>query len=159
MKRSWLSAIIICLLFALCIVRVVRLGFVPPSQCSEVYKTYAGAADVKASYVKNFRLNDTLTVNVTVLAAETDSAFTALLSDFNRVIPYFDTLPKLHREYSTIMWRAPKTDYSEPPDSTNCINNDIFSSHLGRRVIVIFHIETNEQYDVVSQYIFDKAIE
>lgn len=131
----------------------------PLRHVSDTYSKYEGVDGVSAAFMKGYRINDTISVDVTLLKADNDSVYMALLSDFNRVIPYFDTLPMLHREYSTITWKAPKADYTKTTDTTNCINNDIFSSHLSRRVIVIFHIETKEQYDVISQYIFDKAIE
>ena len=51
---------------------------VPYWQCSEVYKRYHKVEGVRASYIKNFPLNDTLTIGVTLLEA-TDSAGWELL--------------------------------------------------------------------------------
>ena len=56
---------------------------VPYWQCSEVYKRYKDVEGVRATYVKDYRVNDTLTVGVTLLEATTDSGWAKLVSKFN----------------------------------------------------------------------------
>ena len=46
---------------------------VPYSQCSEVYKRYCEVEGIRATYLKDYRLNDTVTVGVTLLEAETEA--------------------------------------------------------------------------------------
>lgn len=60
---------------------------VPFSQCSEVYQKYAGNPGIDASFVKNFRINDTLNVDVTVLKATDSVGWATMLSDFNIPTP------------------------------------------------------------------------
>ena len=64
---------------------------VPYCQCSEVYKRYHKVEGVRASYIKNFPLNDTLTIGVTLLEATTDSGWAMLQEDFG--------LPVIPKEY------------------------------------------------------------
>jgi len=54
----------------------------PLEECSPEYLRYKDAPGIRASFVKNFPINDTLAVNVLLLEATSDSAFCALLRDF-----------------------------------------------------------------------------
>ncbi len=58
--------------------RVVQL-----EECSEVYRRYEGLEGIDAAYIKNYRVNDTLTLPVTLLEATTDSGWARLVSKFN----------------------------------------------------------------------------
>ena len=51
-------------------------------QSSEVYKRYSKVEGVRATYIKDFRVNDTVTVGVTLLEATTDSGWAVLQEDF-----------------------------------------------------------------------------
>ncbi len=75
------------------VVQVVRYlpRVVPYWQCSEVYKRYSHVEGVRATYVKDYRINDTLTVAVTLLEATTDSGWAMLQEDFG--------LPVIPKEY------------------------------------------------------------
>lgn len=52
-------------------------------ECSEVYRRYEGLEGIDAAYIKNYRVNDTLTLPVTLLEATTDSGWARLVSKFN----------------------------------------------------------------------------
>ena len=39
-------------------------------ECSEVYRRYEGLEGIDAAYIKNYRVNDTLTLPVTLLCAK-----------------------------------------------------------------------------------------
>ena len=75
---------------ALIVVSVLVVGFVvwylPPAiaywRCSEVYKRYSRVEGVRATYIKDFRVNDTLTIGVTLLEATTDSGWATLMDAF-----------------------------------------------------------------------------
>ena len=74
MKRTDYITLLICLLavgVALVVVRCPRT--VPWEQCSEVYKKYSQMDGINAAYIKDYRINDTLTIGVTLLEATTDS--------------------------------------------------------------------------------------
>ena len=75
---------------ALIISFVIGVGFLvwflPPAiaywRSSEVYKRYSKVEGVRATYIKDFRVNDTVTVGVTLLEATTDSGWAVLQEDF-----------------------------------------------------------------------------
>ena len=88
-KKDTIICLVISLvgLLAALVVLYMRLT-VPYWQCSEVYKRYAHVEGVRATYIKNFPVNDTLTVGVTLLEATTDSGWVRLQEDFGLpVIP------------------------------------------------------------------------
>ena len=71
-------------------------GMVPPWQCSEVYKRYKDVEGVRATYIKNYPLNDTLTIGVTLLEATTDSGWAVLQEDFE--------IPVIPKEFEEIFY-------------------------------------------------------
>ena len=84
MKRTGLITLAAC--FAVLVMAVVVIRYprtVPLEECSDVYKRYKDVEGVRATYVKDYRVNDTLTVGVTLLEATTDSGWAKLVSKFN----------------------------------------------------------------------------
>ena len=89
----------IYIIFVLVVVAAIVVGLavryvpsvVPYWQCSEVYKRYSKVEGVCASYIKDYRINDTLTIGVTLLEATTDSGWAMLQEDFG--------LPVIPKEY------------------------------------------------------------
>ena len=83
MKKKAIIIVIIAMLLlgmlaCLLCPRVVQL-----EECSEVYRRYEGLEGIDAAYIKNYRVNDTLTLPVTLLEATTDSGWARLVSKFN----------------------------------------------------------------------------
>ena len=87
------------LVIATCCVLAVVAGFtlkhcqrtLPERKCSQVYQRYAHVEGIQAAYVKDYRINDTLTIGVTLLEATTDSGWAMLQEDFG--------LPVIPKEY------------------------------------------------------------
>ena len=79
MKRGWIICVVVCLLAAAAVTVAMRWPrTVPLAQCSEVYRQFVDHRDIKASYIKDFKVDDSLSVDVTLLQATTDSAWFAL---------------------------------------------------------------------------------
>ena len=70
MKKSWIITFILCLLLlgGGCVAAFLPRT-VPFYKCSDEYKKYSRVDGVEASFIKDFRINDTLTVDVTMLKA------------------------------------------------------------------------------------------
>ena len=92
MKKNNLICVV---LFVTVVVAMLAWGYlarvVPYWQCSEVYKRYSRVEGVRATYMKDYRINDTLTIAVTLLEATTDSGWAMLQEDFG--------LPVIPKEY------------------------------------------------------------
>ena len=55
----------------------------PAEECGEVYCRYSNRDDLKVSFLKDFRINDSTTVDVTTLTAKDSAGWEALLREMN----------------------------------------------------------------------------
>lgn len=119
--------------------------FFPLRSVSEVYAKYADMEGVNAAFVKDYRINDTLAVDVTFLQAADSGSWVMLKSDFS--------IPELSPNFMQSIYdgedlittkQFPKSE-SHRSDSENMVPNDILAiSHL-RQVIIVFHINSNSE--------------
>ena len=125
-------------------------GWVPYWQCSEVYKRYKDVEGVRATYVKDYRVNDTLTMGVTLLEATTDSGWVRLQEDF-AVIPVPPEALAFCDSNTVNVWLAAKRDYSLRADSI-LLNNDLIAMNYMKHIISVFKLESEEQRDAILHY-------
>ena len=154
-----LFVVLLCLLLAGGVVLVLLPCSPMPWQCSKLYWQYRGQEGIEASYVKQYPVDDTTLVDVTLLHATTDSAWIELC---HKTFPY--NYPDSLKENviygnSQSQWVASKDDIRKnviPTDTTQC--NLVF---LSARInyIIVFHSENKAQvskiYDKISQYLFN----
>ena len=142
---SWPVTLTVCLLIVLGTLTVkLWPRTVPFDQCSVAYQTYANQPGIRAAFIKDYRINDTVSVNVTLLEAKNDSAWTILQTDFNVPI-----IPEEYRELvsnsnSVDFWLASKDN---PKDRTDTIisHNNIIVMSRQMQTICICHIENKYQ--------------
>lgn len=154
---SWPATLTLCLLIVLGALAVkLWPRTVPFEQCSEVYKKYAGADGVDATFLKDFRVNDSVAVDVVLLEARTDSAWGMLLQEFN-ITPPPQEVTEILGDDRIDIWGAPKKDYSLPMDSI-LLNNDLIAMSWTDRRISVFSIETMQQLRSVMHNQFKESI-
>lgn len=148
MKKSWPITILVCLLIlgggALI------LGWprtVPFEQCSEIYQKYANEEDIKASFIKDFKVNDTVFVDVTLLEAIDSTGWDILKKDFE-----VDSLPpELQQlvdngEDLVFTKSRPKSEI----DKSDFPNDLLAISHM-IHTVTVFHINSEiEKYAVLN---------
>ena len=84
MKRLWPITILLCLLLAAgCIILVRCPRTVPTDQCSEVYRRYKDRDDLSVAFVKDYRIGDSITVDVTTIEAKDSASWESLLRGMN----------------------------------------------------------------------------
>lgn len=94
MKKSWPITILICLLLlGGGAVVIFWPRTVPFEQCSEIYQKYANVEKVKASFIKDFKVNDTVFVDVTLLEAIDSTGWDILKTDFKVPPPPLELQP------------------------------------------------------------------
>ncbi len=94
MKRSWLITILVCLLILGGGGAVLLLPQVVPfNQCSDVYKRYAKMDGVDATFIKDYKVNDTVFVDVTLLEAIDSTGWDILKTDFKVPPPPLELQP------------------------------------------------------------------
>ena len=129
---------------------------VPLEECSEVYKRYHKVEGVRATYVKDYPVNDTLTVGVTLLEATDSAGWEYLLQAFN--------IPQEMIEMEEIdvwTWKAFK---NHPEEAYNLTVNDrqveqsdleIVSISMKNQDICVFHTQNEQEHNEV----FNQKIE
>ena len=119
---------------------------VPFDQCSDLYKQYANVEGIDASFIKDYKVNDTVFVDVTLLEATTDSAWNGLVKEFNFGDQFNAELPSDTNAVS--FWFAPRNHYNLPMDST-LLNNDIVVASQYRKTMAVFHITSEDQVNAI----------
>ena len=157
MKKNNLICVV---LFVTVVVAMLAWGYlarvVPYWQCSEVYKRYSRVEGVRATYMKDYRINDTLTIGVTLLEATTDSGWAVLQEDFN--------VPVVPKEYEELFCGdSNKVSVEGVPKKVplyfgeDTIYNDLIVTSRYRRTIAHFVITSREQKRlIINKHLDDK---
>ena len=84
MKRNWPYYIIAFCLALLTVYVLHNSGRIFPSgEVGEVYRRYCNRDDIRVEFFKDFRVNDSITVDVTTLTAKDSASWEALLREMN----------------------------------------------------------------------------
>ena len=149
-----LFVVLLCLLLAGGVVLVLLPCSPMPWQCSKLYWQYRGQEGIEASYVRDYPVDDTTLVDVTLLRATTDSAWVSLCMES---LPY--GYPDNLKE-NIILGNA-VTQYISSKDDirTKVIPTDTNSYNLVwltaiQKSIIIFHTENLTQ----TSTILDKGV-
>jgi len=148
MKKSWPITILVCL-FILGGGALI-LGWprtVPFDQCSDLYKQYVAVEGINATYIKDYKVNDTVFVDVTLLEAIDSTGWDILKKDFE--VPALP--PELQQLVDngedlvfTKMIPKPKIDTSDFPNDLLAISHMIHT-------VTVFHINSEiEKYAVLN---------
>ncbi len=162
MKRPWTIFAVLALLVvgAIALWRYV----VPLRQVSDLYLRYEHADGIAASYIHNYRINDTLTLDVTLLEATTDSGWARLVRDFciPRIEDYPDSLKALFLDNdspSIDFWNYPQGHPEQKMDTVNRDRNDMLYLDHKTRIISLFHTRQYSEHDAVFDVKMNKYLE
>ena len=130
---------------------------VPWEKCSEVYKKYSRVEGVRATYVKDYRVNDTLTVGVTLLEATDSAGWERLKEDFGLTV-----IPKeLEEKYSSdsnkvLVKKYPKRESLYSGGDT--LADDIVAISYYKHSIIHFIVECDEQKEIIMHKQYDENL-
>ncbi len=121
----------------------------PRVDTGELYKSYAGRQDIDATFLHAFPLGDTVTVDVTILHAATDSSWGELLKDFS-----FTPIPQEALEFLGMESRKKSFKKIHKPNQMQRENETISDSLLiviqeDKYTLSIFQLENRIQYDAI----------
>ena len=164
MKREWQIKVLV-----LVVVGVVILvaKFLPPAmaywESSEVYKRYSRVEGVRATYVKDFRVNDTLTVGVTLLEATDSAGWVRLLQRFNASDDMVKTAEYSQDTNKVWLRLSPKGRPEEKigvgtqggGSKENDLEYEMVTISFEVRAIGIFHTNSKEELFALYNYNFD----
>ena len=159
---SWTAVILLCLLLvAGAAVLVLTPRTVPFDECSPLYRQYAGHEDIEATFVKDYPVDDTTLVDVTLLRATTDSAWESLCHEFT---PYefsdsSDYINNLMHDTTSVTFRAVSKDDPKQIIKPNKIYDfNLIALTAKEKSIGIFQIKTKSQYEVTFITIADNML-
>lgn len=139
-RRFWL--IVAAIVAAEVLAAVVwRCYLYPEREVSDLYLRYAEDPGVEASYVKGFRINDTLAIDATLLHATDSANWERLLNDFH-LVNFIDTNLYSQPQSFSISMVSPK-------DPTKRVNNseETFCSCVAFPFEKEIHIYSTENDD------------
>lgn len=152
---SWPVTLTVCLLIVLGTL-IVKLWprTVPFDQCSEIYQKYASMENVKASFIKDYKVNDSVFVDVTLIEATTDSAWNVILNDFN--------MPVIPEEYRELVEKNSSIEFNliskEDPQKIDedIDNNDVLVLSRQKHSVCILHINNKIQRNAIIRNKLDE---
>lgn len=152
---SWPVTLTVCLLIVLGTL-IVKLWprTVPFDQCSFAYQTYASQPGICASFIKDYRINDTVFVDVTFIEATTDSAWNVILNDFN--------MPVIPEEYRELVEKNSSIEFNliskEDPQKIDedIDNNDVLVLSRQKHSVCILHINNKIQRNAIIRNKLDE---
>ena len=159
MRHRWtITLLLMPLLLAVVALAVYRCHTVPLSQCSEVYQRYHDIPGIRASFIKDKQINDTLRLDMTLFEADDSLAFAALLKAWGRSDEFIhDIQASIVDENTRFIKRIPK-GHPELPADTDNNNNEMVAIFPAKRAVAIFHTTNATQIDATMDAHFDKTV-
>ncbi len=156
-RRFWLLVGIILLVELAAITLWKRwYWFFPTGQVSEVYTKYAGTDGINVAFFKDYRINDTVFVDVTLLEAKDSVIWTTLKKDFEVPNPPPDVQQFIDNGEDLIYVKVIPKSTTTDTILDSYSNNLLAISHL-KRTLTVFHIKNKEELNAVRHYNYDKS--
>jgi len=149
MKRSQLISIAIVLVSTLLAILLHRPRMLPVSECSHIYKKYYKTEGIDATFIRGYKLNDSVSVDVTILAATDSIHWGSLLQDFSVQESVIAFMQEHNKSVSSKI--APIGHYDQFPDSVMA-NNEFILVYFQKKTIYIFHLKDEVQLNAIIRY-------
>ncbi|MBR5354472.1 MAG: hypothetical protein IK126_12255 [Bacteroidales bacterium] len=149
---SWRSTALLCLLILGSAAAVILW---PRSDDASLSRHYNHIPGIKATYFKDYPINDTLSINVTLLEALDSTAWSTLRNDFN-IAELDPALQQLINSGLDPLFtrRVNKDDYTQSVDST-CPNSQLLAFSYTSQTVTLFHVTNKEEIHAVLYHNLD----
>ena len=149
-KRFWLIVAILALIEAVILCVALQWKYIFPSrEVSDLYTRYEKVDGIETSFIKDYKVNDTVFVDVTLIETKDTALWDSLCKDFD--ISLFLMYPKEYRERMSIEHsfgqQVIKNTIVSESDSLYKENLIIFS-HTNMSMC-IFHNVNDNQYNAI----------
>lgn len=156
-KRFWLIIAILALVEALvCYIAIQWKYIFPSNEVSEIYARYEKVEGIDVSFVKDYKVNDTVIVDVTLLEATDSVIWTTLKKDFEVPNPPPDVQQFIDNGEDLIYVKVIPKSTTTDTILDSYSNNLLAISHL-KRTLTVFHIKNKEELNAVRHYNYDKS--
>ena len=129
---------------------------IPFDQCSDLYKQYANVEGIDATFIKDYKVNDTVFVDVTLLEAKDSADWATLKKDFEVPNPPPDVQQFIDNGEDLIYVKVIPKSTTTDTILDSYSNNLLAISHL-KRTLTVFHIKNKEELNAVRHYNYDKS--
>ena len=153
MKKRTLLTILMFLAVVAAVGAVFWRHILPRWQVSDIYRRYEHVDGIAASYIHNYPGNDTLSLDVTLREATTDSGWAILVRDFE-----MDELSPL---LQMLIDRGENLVFSKLIPRSNpsaSAENDVLAYSYTTRSVSIFHVANDEEKHAVLYHNIKKSI-
>ena len=151
---SWLFTFTVCLLLVGGAIAVV---FWPRQYGSEIYQYYSNIKGIKASYFENYRINDTVFVDITLLEAVDSIGWNILCEDFN--IIKLDSVSQKKVDNGKDLVFTKQTSIKDLSKSYISASEDTVLRAVSflRKEVSVFHTKNKKERHAVFYYNLDKT--
>ena len=158
MKPKQLIFPIIIFLAIVLVALAVRLWprTVPFDRCSDVYKRYAAVDGIDATFIKDYKVNDTVFVDATLLEAKDSAVWVMLKNDFEVPNPGPIAQQFIDNGEDLIGVKLIPKSIAVDTTSKEYPNNLLAISYLNH-TLTIFHIKNDVEKHAVKYHNFDKS--
>lgn len=151
---SWLFTFTVCLLLVGGAIAVV---FWPRQYGSEIYQYYSNIKGIKASYFENYRINDTVFVDITLLEAVDSNGWNILCEDL--FIVKLDSLSqkKVDNGKDLIFTKQLSINDLSKTNTSTFEDSVLRTVSYLRKEVSVFHTKNEKERHAVFYYNFDKT--
>ncbi len=129
---------------------------VPFDQCSDVYKRYAAVDGVVATFIKDYKVNDTVFVDATLLEAKDSAVWVMLKNDFE--VPHPGPIAQQFIDNGEDLIGVKIIPKSSASDTIlTPYPNDVLAISYLNHTLTIFHIKKDVEKHAVKYHNFDKS--
>lgn len=156
-KRFWLIIAILALVEALvCYIAIQWKYIFPSNEVSEIYARYEKVEGIDVSFVKDYKVNDTVLVDVTLLEATDSVGWATLKKDFEIPNPPPDFQQFIDNGEDLIGVKVIPKSTTTDTILDSYSNILLAISHL-KCTLTVFHIKNKEELNAVRHYNYDKS--
>lgn len=125
--------------------------FFPSKEVSELYTQYAETEGLNVAYFKDYRINDSTFVNVTLIEATDSSSWSYISKELN--LPQLpadlpEKIRKMFEQNNSFELTTRDIDTIADP-KTGIFRRDIYTFCRRDRTICVFHTENDKQIDEI----------
>ena len=138
-----------------CVLAVVAVKYLPALLCgggeSEVYHRYEHRDDLKVGFVKDYRIDDSTTVDVTTLTAKDSAGWEALLREMNVSDLIIEICNKAAKKGNyTVAFYNCKKNHPEQHTEIDIPNTDFVLYSYKEYTLYVFDITSRKQRNAIQ---------
>lgn len=157
-KRRVISVAVCLVVAALVLLVKYHPRTVPIEECSQIYRDYADNPHIAVAFIKDFPVNDSISVDVTTFQATDSVGWETLKKDFRALQLPESTQKKIAQGINIVtIHLAPQTDPTLPMDTTDILKNNVIAISRLNHTVSIFHTKTVAEQKAVKRNQHEKG--